>query len=65
MIPYPITAKILTVFTIMLSDPILREIIAEYKWDEKFLYIPKGRIKNKKILKMLLDTASENPLKKQ
>ena len=56
MIRIPISETIILIFTLALTDPVLRSILADYTWDEEFLYIPKERIKDKKLLNKLIDS---------
>ena len=55
MLLYPITKDRRKVLAIMIQDPVLNAIISECKVDEKFLYVPEYKIKDKKLINQFIN----------
>jgi hypothetical protein len=56
MIALPLTEEIKYVFTYLINDTVLKNVVEDYAIDENFLYIPKNRFKSAKILNKLMCT---------
>lgn len=59
MVAFPLNKKLRRSFSALLQDPVLNQLISDYSFDNKYVYIPKDAINNKNPLTKLI---SENKL---